>query len=413
MRKIYTSIDIGSDNIKLVVAEIINTDLHILSAISLPSEGIKKGLITDAAKTMVSIKSAIDKTENVLGIKINKVIASVPSNNASYSLVEGKINIDKEDNIIVSNSIVRVLENAIKNKIDEEHELVNILPINFSTDKTEDIIDPKGMNSNILGVKAIMVTVPKINVYSVISILEGLGIKVIEITFNSIADYYANKLEEDKKICGIINIGGEKTEVSVFNKGILMNSAIINEGGNILEKEIARRFNINIREAKKLKEKFANFHKRFAKVTEKIEVINNDGEKIKINQYEISETCMTKIMILIKNAKNALKDLTNKEINSIIITGGTSEGTGFDTLIGEISSKRSRISHINNIGARKNRYSSCIGMILYFNEKLEFRNKKYSTIDETNQNELISTNKKITQNNSSLINKVFGYFFDN
>ena len=80
MKKIYTSIDIGSDSIKMVTAEIYKGKVNVLASSSVKSEGIKKGLIVDATKAIISIKEALTSIESVLGIKINKVIASVPAN---------------------------------------------------------------------------------------------------------------------------------------------------------------------------------------------------------------------------------------------------------------------------------------------------------------------------------------------
>ena len=45
MRHIYTSVDIGSDTIKIVVCELFNKKLNLLAASSIKSKGIKKGLI--------------------------------------------------------------------------------------------------------------------------------------------------------------------------------------------------------------------------------------------------------------------------------------------------------------------------------------------------------------------------------
>ena len=48
MKNIYTSIDIGSDTIKVVTCELYHNKLNLLAASSVKSKGIKKGLIIDA-----------------------------------------------------------------------------------------------------------------------------------------------------------------------------------------------------------------------------------------------------------------------------------------------------------------------------------------------------------------------------
>ena len=414
MKKIYTSIDIGSDSIKIVTAEIYKNKINVLASTSIKSEGIKKGLIVDAAKAIISIKEAIGSIENMLGIKINKVIASVPSNGAEFALVDGYSTITNEEKKVTGNDIIRCLQACVYNKIAENRELITVLPIEFALDEETGIKDPKGLIGKKLSVKAIMITTPKKNVYSVVSVLENIGLEVVDIVLNSIGDYYQFRNENlNSSITGIINIGGETTTVSVFNKGILMNTKVINIGGKNIDKDITYVYRLNLRDSRKLKESFAVAHKRFSKVNETFEIVNNEGENLKINQYEISEICMDRLMEIIKIAKNEIKDLTNKEISYIIITGGTSEFSGFNTLLNEFISKTITIADMNTIGVRKNRYSACVGMIKYFNEKLKLRGREYSMLDEEKQEELVSTKKKNNFSNGSIIGKVLGHFFDN
>ena len=47
VKKIYASLDIGSSSIKLLVGEVINTNVQVLFASSIPSHGVKKGVIID------------------------------------------------------------------------------------------------------------------------------------------------------------------------------------------------------------------------------------------------------------------------------------------------------------------------------------------------------------------------------
>jgi len=241
-----------------------------------------------------------------------------------------------------------------------------------------------------------------------------MGIEVTDVILNSIGDYEQFKNENiNSKVSGIINIGSDITTVSVFNKGILMNTKVIPIGGKNIDKDITYIYRLNLRDSRKLKENFAVAHKRFSKVNETFEIINNEGEKLKINQYEISEICMERLMEIIKIAKNELKDLTNKEISYIIITGGTSEFSGFNTLLNEFISKTLTVANMNIIGVRKNRFSSSVGMIKYFNEKLELRDRNYSMLNSEKQEELVSIKKKNNFSNGSIIGKVFGHFFDN
>lgn len=96
MRKIYTSIDIGTSYVKILVSEVSNEKLNVLASSCVESKGIKRGLIVDANEAIIAIKEAISIVEGKLGIKIDKIIASVPSNNVNYTIVSGLTNIKSE-----------------------------------------------------------------------------------------------------------------------------------------------------------------------------------------------------------------------------------------------------------------------------------------------------------------------------
>ena len=59
VKHIYSSVDIGSDTIKVVVCELYKGKLNLLAASSVKSKGIKKGLITDFEAASISMKKAI------------------------------------------------------------------------------------------------------------------------------------------------------------------------------------------------------------------------------------------------------------------------------------------------------------------------------------------------------------------
>ena len=422
MKKVYASIDIGSDTVKVLVCEIYKDKMNVLASSSVKSSGIKKGLIVDANDASICIRKAIQEVESMLGIKIEKVLVSVPSYGADFSVGTAFIDIDldditKEERCVTGKDVLNVLQNVGYNKIADDRELVNILPIEFYLDDIDHSVkDPKGEKCKRLGVKTVVVTTPKINVHSVVSLLSAMGLDVKDITFNSIGDYYEFKSDDiDNSISAVINIGSDTTTVSLFIKGILAKTSIINIGGKNIDNDIKYIFKVDILEARELKEKFAIAHKRYASSNEIIEVSNINGEMIKINQYEISEVVMERVLEILNFAKKELKVLTNKEISYIIITGGVSEMFGFKATVDEVFGPGIAPVSLKTLGIRKNQFSSCSGMIRFFDEKVNLRGKpNYSMFNKSDEEDLISSKKKITNfSNRSILGKVFGYFFDN
>ena len=111
MRNIYTGIDLGSDSIKIVVAELVNDKFQVLASTAVKSLGIKKGLIVDHEMALRSLNQAIYEIEKVLGIRINKALVTVPSNSRNIKVVSGTIDVEGAVN---GKDIVSVLSKRIK-----------------------------------------------------------------------------------------------------------------------------------------------------------------------------------------------------------------------------------------------------------------------------------------------------------
>lgn len=410
MRKIYTSVDLGSDSIKILVAEIYNKKLNVLAVSNVKSSGIKKGLIVDANEILVSLREAISEIEGKLMITIDKIIASVPSYYSTFEIVTGEVDID-EYGKITGLDVVKVLQKAVKSKLKMDRELVTIIPIYYIVDDKKNIKDPKNLIGKKLGVKAMMATTPSKNVQSIISIFQSLGIDVVDVNLGSIADYNEFKNNtSDTGVSAVINIGHDITTVSLFNKGIIINSEVIQIGGKNIDNDISYVFKLDKKDSSKLKENFAVAHKKFSRVNDVKEAVTTNRDLISITQYDISQVVMSRLTEILKLAKKQTYLLTNREISYIIITGGTAELPGMSYLVEEIFGSNAKVGNIDTIGIRNNKYSTVSGLIKGINDKLESRDKEYTMIDLDND---ASGQNKLSINDSSVLNKVFGYFFDN
>jgi len=145
--------------------------------------------------------------------------------------------------------------------------------------------------------------------------------------------------------------------------------------------------------------------------TENYLIVNRLGHKGTLNQYILAEMIEFKLVEMLKNMKNEINNLTNREISYIIITGGLSELAGFVYLVDEQFGAMAKVCNISTMGLRHNKYSSVYGVVKYFDDKLALRGKSYNMIDSEEFDDLISSQQKMI-NNDNIIGKVLGHFFD-
>lgn len=413
MKHVYTSIDIGSDTIKVVVSELFNGKLNLLAASSVKSNGIKKGLIVDGKEASSSLKKALNDVEEMLGIKIERVIATIPNYFSEFAIVKGSIDINP-DMEINGQDIVKVFQAAMKSKDKGNKEMVTVIPIDFTVDNEPSCKDPKGKHGSNLSTRAVMVLTPKKNILSVVSLLENTGLEVIDVTLNSIGDINSIKDSEIKeKVGAVINIGHETTSISLCNKGIIVNNSMISVGGKNIDSDISYIYKLKPEDARIVKENFALAHKKYASKTDYYEIVNKLGEDIKINQFEVSEVVQARLEEILVLARKEINVLTNREVDYILITGGTSSMNNFSIIAEDVLGSKVRVTDIHLIGLRNNKFSAAVGNIAYFISKQKLKGKYFSLVSKEDMSNLSSVKgNTVSFSNESMLGKVFGYFFN-
>lgn len=412
MRKIIASLDIGSSLIKLVVGEITKSKLNILLAINSESQGIKNGFIVNQESFNEVIEDLFKRAYQLLGVRVRKVIVNVPIYNAKFDLVEGSTTITNEEYTVTANDIVRSMQAAVYNKIPENMELINLIPIMFKINGDTLTKEPLGMGAEKLSSKCMLITAPKKGIEPIIKVFERNHIEVIDLAISALGDYEElhNGFEEDE-VGAVVNIGSDTTEVSIFQRGVISASDVINMGSSNIDKDLAYMFKIVPSDAKKVKEELALCHTNMAQPNESLELEAFEDGKIRVNQYEVSEIMMERIKEIFNLVKKQINLLTKKEISYIIITGGLTEATDFDILMEESFGNIARIGQIGEIGARSNIYSASVGLIKFYYRKLKLRGKEFSIFSLDEQEEFSGVQQRKNSENT-LLGKVLGVFFD-
>ena len=412
MRKIIASLDIGTSTIKLIIGEFIKNKLNILCTSEVPSKGMKKGLIYRRDELIPVLKETFHKAEEMLGIPVKEVVLSIPAYYTEARMSEGSSTITSEDHVITHQDLIRAMHAASYNQIGEDEELISILPTTYKVDN--DIVkNPINMIGKKLSLKAVLITAPKSSVIDFLKVLDTIGIKVIDVVTSSLGDYASNRFKESgSKFGAIINIGEETTTVSVFNKGILTRAEVIELGGANIDNDIAYIYKITKKDARELKESVGLACSDQARKEEKVTLTDRLGEEVTINQLDLSEIIESRLREILELAKKQINLLTKREIEYIIITGGSSEIGDFNNLLDKVFTKPHILGKIDTVGARNNKFSTTLGIIKYYNGRLKLKNKEYSVFNLDELEILSGIHKKVSINENSILGKLFGYFFD-
>lgn len=414
MRKVIASLDLGSDSLKLIVSEVFKRRLNVISSTSVVSRGIKEGFIVNLESAKQSLEELLKRTEEKINIRIKNVVVNVPSHGLECFFYSGEI-IKKPDNLVINKTDIKsAIKKGEEYFKDGNVQILTNFPVKFTLNDVDVVGSPIGKEANKLTVDSVYTTIPKSNLKQIEKLFDLVNVKIIDFTVGPIADYNQfNKTYKLDNVGAVINIGGSKTEISIFNKGVLTSSSVISFGGNLIDKDISYIFKINKEDSTYLKNNFGMANKDKSEVEEFLFKQNRDGEQIKINQYEVSEIIESRLDEMIDKIKRELNHLTKREISYIMFTGGITEIKYFNNLIEKHFDANAFIGSVNELGIRSNIYSTSAGLIKYFDNKLRSDNKKFSAITQEEEDELSGKYKKINISENSILGKLFGHFFDN
>ena len=166
LKNIFTSIDIGSDNIKVVTCELYNNKLNLLAASSMKSKGVKLGMIVNPQEASLSIRRCLDEVESQLGIQIKKVLATVPSNFAEFEFIKGNVELTNETGIVSGSDIALVMQNAMEEKITPDKEMITIIPIKMAVACLLCVLTTISINFSLLStLNSLRLFTPKIRLF--------------------------------------------------------------------------------------------------------------------------------------------------------------------------------------------------------------------------------------------------------
>lgn len=410
MRKIIASLDIGSCYTKMVVGEVFKGRIEILASSYLPTKGYKKGIVTNEEALIDTISKLRSKCEGIINEPIREVIIGVREDNAEFFTSTGMTTLsgEEDERQITNDDIINAMQASTYNKIDNDREIVAITPISYKVDDEK----VTGSVLNIIGkrldIETLVVTIPRENIIPIAKVLKKLNLKIVDYTLTSIASYNAFKNELLEQNIGIIvELGYEKTSISLFNKGLITNTKLLKEGTYNIIKEIHNTYGLNKKDSIDALHNLGNINLDEASSSLKKTYETQSGEKITINEYELSNLIKPIIISNLKEIKRQINILTKKEIHYIMFTGGISDLEGFVVSLDEVFHHLAKVGQTRELGTREAIYKPALGLIKYLEDKTRAKEVFYSMLTEEEQDDLSTVEKRVDK---SILSKLFGYF---
>ena len=262
MRNITVGIDIGTYQVKVVVAELIKEDEKKLPRIIgtglAESKGLRHGYIINNADVTESIRTAVALAEKASGVKIHKAFVAIggiglQAVTGSSSVITSRADLEVTDLDITK--VSDLCEQELPIPLIQNRRILHSIPLSYRIDgKAVLAKSPVGMKSTRLETKMLFVTCLESHLSDIMQSVEEAGIEVIDVMASPIAASFVT-LSKSQKIAGCVlaNIGAETISIVVFENNIPISLEVFQIGSNDITNDIALGLKIPLEEAENIK----------------------------------------------------------------------------------------------------------------------------------------------------------------
>lgn len=373
----YVSVDIGSSSVKVIVGEKFHNGINVIGTGQTYTNGIKNGLIDDFDIAKQAIKDTIKKASIASGIDIKEVFLKLPI--VRTEVYDETHTMEFHQDTEIEGTHIETLLEGIRNKNDvEDTEVVNVYPLRFVVDETNEVSDPKELVARYsLQVDAGVIAINKSDLINMIKCVESSGVDVFDVY--SDAYNYRSILTPTERELGacVIDIGEDLTQIAYYERGELLDADVVLMAGRHITDDIAQFLNTTHDSAEKIKQQYGHAFYDSASDQDVFTVEPIDSEEVaQYTQKELSDVIEARVEDIFFAVFDILEALDLKKVNGgFVVTGGSANLLGVKELLQDMVSEKVRIHTPSQMGVRKPEFSSAISTIsssIAFDELLDY-----------------------------------------
>lgn len=371
-KSIITSIDVGTTKICTTIAEYNeNGGIRVVGVGLSPSHGLHKGLVVNINEAREAIRDSVRKAEQACDYRVESAYVGVTGRHVSSMNNRGVVAITRNDRLVRSDDLKRVLSSAQSIKVPNDRRLLHVIPRGYSVDGQTGVKNPVGMHGFRLDVETHVITAAATSIQNMVKCIRGVGLDIDDLVLEPLASSEA-VLTEDEKQVGVIlaDIGGGTTDICIFKDGSIWHSSILPVAGYQLTRDIAIGLGLPFDVAEEMKKRYGSVMPVYESRMESSNPISADGHGVSYQDLcDIIRARMEEIMRLI------LLELPSADYESlvpagVVFTGGSSNLSGVEALGRDIMRLPVRVgvpAHVYGItdSLRDPAYATSVGLLLW------------------------------------------------
>jgi len=337
--KTIVSIDVGTTKICVLVAQILDKDrLEIVGIGKAPSDGLKKGVVVDVAKTIQSIKTAVKEAELMAGLNIESAYIGISGGHIKSTNSHGVVPIKHGQ--VKSSDIENVMAAAKAVPIPEGLQILHVLPHYFIIDSREKVHNPLDMHGIRLEVQAHIIMGAIASVQNLIKCCQMAGVKVHDIVLEQLASAAAVLTHDERELgVAVLDIGGGTSDLALYQQGNIRHTMVLPVAGNHFTNDVAVGLHTTLKDAERIKKEYGITHHSLLEKDTIIELACVDGIQRQLihssDLFNILHSRSQEVLTLVHD-EIIKKNLLPFMPAGLVLTGGGSLLKGMQELAHDI-----------------------------------------------------------------------------
>ena len=303
-----------------------------IKKITIPSGGMKRGMVYDMHKAKKSLERLILKAEDEFCDDIKSIYLGVAG-----SHLKGKIchaTLDLGGDTITEDDQKTVIDRCMYPQ-DPHYEVLHNIPIGFTIDSRQPVDNAVGFSGDFLKCDSFVISSDKNYLKDLIRLCNMCGLTVKKLYAEPYASAMVTASDRHKRQGVVLaDIGGGTTDGIVFKNGKPIMLFNVNVAGELMSRDLATCLQISLEDAYFLKHEFGLSYYSQVKnpkpednIKYKIKCDQNhsNSQTVQVSSYEVFEVLSCRVTELYGLIMEQIGEMGEHLTAGVIITGGGSE----------------------------------------------------------------------------------------
>lgn len=242
--RFVTGLDVGTENVRAVIASVSKEGkdgkIAIVGVSEGKSAGMRKGIPANLAGPAGAIDKMLGDAERMGGYDVRSAYVSINGSTVISTHTEGMIAVGNSEHEINGEDLDRVEDVAVSGRIPANRDVLDVIPLEYALDGQAGIKDPLGMSGARLEMRANVISALAPNCENLKKATATADVQALRLIPTAVAAARAVLTDRQKENgVGVIDLGATTTSIAVYEEGDLQYVGVVPIGSNNITNDLA------------------------------------------------------------------------------------------------------------------------------------------------------------------------------